>query len=545
MTAKDTKSIIIAKLERLSPEEAFIFQFYYTELTQDTLDIIPSTVGSLLHLNFLRQELSKDPSLQGLAQHLSSRKLQTFHSTANRMVSLAANCKAAGVIPGSSLPREIQAKKPSLSGNLKDQFESNEVAPRCPHTKAHFEWYDFERQPNPGLITISAHRFLFSSLVTQQDLKSEWVTKKHLRIGACYPDIMNYPVQLVDLVTDDSGVPVFDEQHQIVREFEKDVAPRRELDGREKGRIWEWFDIRFKKDQDPRFVQVSTKCSGFHLLRAKFINSDNEVCNFKMLQVVTKEWDPEEFQNAAPTADGNDIIVGQNARPAASSSLPFSPVRSSAPPTAHRPAPAPTTPAMPTPYHMGSAPAPVPTPMQVPDPGIADLQAKLHQMSMYAAEKEREAGEAAAAKENIIKQANEALEARENEHRQRWTELEAGKDAAAAAEVQRIAATKQAEVTHLQAELQRAQAAAAERDEIQKAIDKLGKRQRLSPAAPSVTRSAARSAAANHDDQARLGLPAYVGNGERDDEEGSEMSTVNGEFSTPISLASVSDDVFY
>jgi hypothetical protein len=524
MIAKDTKSIIIAKLERLSSEEAFIFQFYYTELIQGTLDIIPSTVGSLLHLNFLRQELSKDPSLLELAQDLSSRKLQTFHSTAKRMVSLAANCKAAGVMPGSNLPRDIQAKKPSLSGNLKDHFESNEVAPRCPHTKAHFEWYDFERQPNPGLITISAHRFLFSSLVTQQDLKSEWVTKKHLRIGACYPDIMNYPVQLVDLVTDDSGQPVFDEQHQIVREFEKDVAPRRELDGREKGRIWEWFDIRFKKEQDPRFVQVSSKCSGFHLLRAKYINSDNEVCSFKMLQVVTKEWDPEEF-NAAPTADRNVIMVGQKAR-TASSSLPFSPVRSSAPPNLHQPAPAPTPPAMPTPYHMGSASAPVPTPMQVPDPAIADLQAKLHQMSVYAAEKEREAGEAAAAKESTIKAANEALanknrelEARENEYRQRWTELEAGKDAAAAAEVQRAAATRQDEVNYLQAELQRAQAAATDRDEIQKAMGKIGKRLRGA-------------------DGKYLGVPTHVDSGERDDDN-SEMSTVDGGYSQPGSLASV------
>jgi hypothetical protein len=434
MNANDTKSII-TKLERLSLEEAFIFQFYYTELIQDTLDLIPSKVGSTLHLNFLKQELSKDPLLQGLAQQLSSRKPQSFNATAKRMASLAAQCKAAGITPGSSLPREMQAKKPSLSANLKDQFESNEVAPRCPHTKAHFEWYDFQRQPNPGLITISAHRFLFSSLVTQQDLKSVWMTKKHLRIGACYPDIMNYPVQLVDLVTDDSGKPVFDEQHQMVREFEKDVAPRREFDGGEKGKIWEWFDIHFKKEQDPRFVQVSTKCSGFHLLRAKYINSDNEVCTFKILQVVTKEWDPEEFRDAAPTADRRDIIVGQSKARTASSNLPFSPVRSPAPPNAYQPAPAPTPPAMPTPYHVGSAPAPVPTPMQVnptpmqvnptpmqvnptpmqvnptpmqvPDPAVADLQAKLHKMSMYAAEKERETSEAAAAKENTIKQANE------------------------------------------------------------------------------------------------------------------------------------------
>jgi hypothetical protein len=564
MNANNTKSII-AKLERLSLEEAFIFQFYYTELIQDTaLDLIPSKVGSTLHLNFLRQELSKDPSFRGLAQQLSSRKLQSFYSTAKRMASLAAQCKAAGITPGSSLPKEIQAKKPSLSASLKDQLDSNEVAPRCPHTKAHFEWYDFQRQPNPGLITISAHRFLFSSLVTQQDLKSVWMTKKHLRIGACYPDIMNYPVQLVDLVTDDSGQPVFDEQHQMVREFEKDVAPRRELDGGEKGKIWEWFDIHFKTQQDPRFVQVSTKCSGFHLLRAKYINSDNEVCSFKILQVVTKEWDPEEFRDAAPTADGLDIILGQKGR-TVSSNLPFSPVRSPAPPNAYQPAPAPTPPAMPAPYHVGSsAPAPVPTPMQVPDPAVADLQAKLHAMSMYAAEKEREASEAAAAKESTIKQANEALdnknrefEARENEYRQHWRDLEAaGKDAAAAAEVQRIAATRQEEVNQLQAELQRAQAATtwtsgssaitltpeqereiADRDEIQKAMGNLGKR--------------LRPTTGNHNDQARfgvhgadgqyLGVPAYVGNEEKDDERSEMSSSTTGFSEASRSVARVAD----
>ena len=445
------------------------------------------------------------------------------------MVLLAAQCKAAGVIPGARLPSEIQAKKPSLSANLKDKFDSNEVAPRCPHTKAHFEWYDFQRKPNPGLITISAHRFLFSSLVTQQDLKSEWITKKHLRIGGCYPDIMNYPVQLVDLVTDDNGQPVFDEQHQIVREFEKDVAPRRELDGSEKGRIWEWFDIHFQKEQDPRFVQVSTKCSGFHLLRAKYINSDNEVCSFKILQVVTKEWDPEEFQNAAPTADRNDIIVGQKTR-TASSSLPFPPVRSPAPPTAPTPSAMPTphhVGSMPTPHHVGSAQAPVPAPMQVPDPAIADLQAKLHQMGMYAAEKEREAGEAAAAKENTINQANEALanknrelEAREHEYRQRWTELEAGKDAAAAAEVQRATANRQEEVNQLQAELRRAQAAAADRDEIEKAMGKIGN---------------------------RTGVPGYVDNREDNremDEDNSAMSTVDGGFLEPGSITGVPDQSY-
>jgi hypothetical protein len=65
MSAKDAKSIV-EKLEQLSPEEASTFQLHCAESKQDTPDLIPSKVGSTLHLNFLRQDLSKDPLLQGL-----------------------------------------------------------------------------------------------------------------------------------------------------------------------------------------------------------------------------------------------------------------------------------------------------------------------------------------------------------------------------------------------------------------------------------------------------------------------------------------------
>jgi hypothetical protein len=68
-----------------------------------------------------------------------------------------------------------------------------------------------------------------------------------------------------------------------------------------------------------------------------------------------------------------------------------------------------------------------------------------------------------------------------------------------------------------------------DRDEIQKAMNNLGKRLR-----PSTGNQ-------HDDDQARLGVhgadgqylgvPAYIGNEERDHDERSELSTVHGDFS--------------
>jgi hypothetical protein len=53
---------------------------------------------------------------------------------------------------------------------------------------------------------------------------------------------------------------------------------------------------------------------------------------------------------------------------------------------------------------------------------------------------------------------------RENKYSQPWRELESHKDAAAAAEIQRIADAQQAEVNELEAELQHSKAAVAEKE---------------------------------------------------------------------------------
>ena len=99
---------------------------------------------------------------------------------------------------------------------------------------------------------------------------------------------------------------------------------------------------------------------------------------------------------------------------------------------------------------------------------------------------------------------------------------------AAAAEIQRVTATRQEEVNQLQAELQRAQAAATDRDEIQKVIGKIGNR----------TRGA---------DGRHVGVPAYSDNGEDSrerDGDNSEMSTIDGGFSQPGSITGIPDPFY-
>jgi hypothetical protein len=157
----------------------------------------------------------------------------------------------------------------------------------------------------------------------------------------------------------------------------------------------------------------------------------------------------------------------------------------------------------------------------------------------------------------------------ESQYRERWGVLESAKDAAAAAEVQRIANAQQGQVAQLQAELHRTQTIAAQneaeynqrcvefqtatnpaasqphalvptpkngemtdRDEIQRAIGNLGKRIRTSDhTQDDQTRFGVRGA-----DGELLVVPAYVGNAEVDDER-STMSTINGDLSQADSFA--------
>jgi hypothetical protein len=318
MLSLDTKTIE-EKLKRLQPEDAFIFLFYYTERRNKGLNLLPSKVGSVFHHKFLKEESAKDPHLANIAEGLATRKFTTFNSKANRMVKLVNECNRAGVLPQPYLPSNLQDKRPCLSDKIKSSFNS---APACPHVKTEFEWYDHQHRPHPKSHTIVAHRILFSSLVTERDVKYTWLSGSHnLEVSIRYPDMMNYPVELVDLVTDDAGNQVFHEQHPCISGFEKDLAARRESDGY----CYETFTVTFDTEQDPKFVQINEKLKGFDLLRGKYVNSDDELCHFKILQIITKEKDVEEYREGeASISDCGVTIKAKKHQPSQRLTSPFS-----------------------------------------------------------------------------------------------------------------------------------------------------------------------------------------------------------------------------
>jgi hypothetical protein len=417
---------IQTKLARLSID--------FTELSNKTLPFLPSRVGSVAHHNFLQQESLKDPLLCSVSQSLSTRNHATFSSKAKRMVNLARECNQAGVIPDPYLPKPVQGKKISMAENLKASFSSNNLAPHCPHVQAEFEWYDHQRRPLPGIIKLRSHRFLLSSLVTRKDLKYTWMTKKWMQVTIRYSDMMNFPIELVDLVTDDEGNPVFHEQHQCVQGFEKDLARRREADGY----VYEVFDLHFEKDQDQGLVRINSKLSGFDVLRAKYVNSENELCHFKMLQIITKEYDEDENREGEATYnDCTTIMKSRPAVPQRQTNSPFSlPVVSS--------------PAQPTPTHVGSAPTPMRVdsmpagshPQDIHDKQVMELQFQLQKALNLASE-------------------NEATARRVEMDRQRMqTEVERANKSAA--EQYAVAQVAQAAANEATAQRQAAQAAANE-----------------------------------------------------------------------------------
>ena len=106
------------KLSRLTLEDAYIFQFYFTELSQKTLHILPAKVGSVLHFDFLKKTAANDPLLAPVYESLLQRKHCTFCWKAKHMVSMADAALKAGTDPDPFLPKNFQGKKPSLSKDL-------------------------------------------------------------------------------------------------------------------------------------------------------------------------------------------------------------------------------------------------------------------------------------------------------------------------------------------------------------------------------------------------------------------------------------------
>jgi hypothetical protein len=91
MSEKLTKQI-----SDLSPEDAYIFQFYYTELKQNSINLLPDSVGSSSHLKFLQDESKNVPRFGNIHKFLQNLKRQTFYNKAKKMVELGKRCAELG-----------------------------------------------------------------------------------------------------------------------------------------------------------------------------------------------------------------------------------------------------------------------------------------------------------------------------------------------------------------------------------------------------------------------------------------------------------------
>ena len=285
---------LISKFERLSAAEALILQFYASGF-----DKLPSKVGCVSHFKFLKSIVTNDPDFDP-SDSWSETKHPLFYTRAKRLVSLFNQAKAAGIDPLDHIPYSeslAHRTRNDLGGATKIP------SPSCPYTKAEFKYLDDSFEP-ARIIGITAHRILLSSLATKQDLRYIWQPgNKILKVQIRYSDMMKYPVDLVSLVTDDNGTPIFDRGSSCLLGFVEDISKRREKDGN----VYDTFELHFKKEQETQFVQLNRSLTGFDLLRGKYINSDGEVCYFKILQLVTREKVHDDVEGTATDVDCGTI----------------------------------------------------------------------------------------------------------------------------------------------------------------------------------------------------------------------------------------------
>lgn len=90
----DTKHKLIHQLSALSPVEVFTFVFYNTHRTKGTLDILPDKIGSVSHLNYLKELLAKEKT----EVHKSLKELSRFNFKylSTKMVNLSHACQNLG-----------------------------------------------------------------------------------------------------------------------------------------------------------------------------------------------------------------------------------------------------------------------------------------------------------------------------------------------------------------------------------------------------------------------------------------------------------------
>ena len=110
----------------------------------------------------------------------------------------------------------------------------------------------------------------------------------------------NNPIKLVGFLTDNKGVQVFHKQHDCMQGFEKDLSHQR----RANGNVQDKFTIEYSKPQDPQFVRLNQNLCGFDLLQGQAYNHENELCQVKLPQIVTKEKNEEGYKEGeASVAD--------------------------------------------------------------------------------------------------------------------------------------------------------------------------------------------------------------------------------------------------
>ena len=123
-----------------------------------------------------------------------------------------------------------------------------------------------------------------------------------LEVWMRYPDLMNDTELQVEMVTDKSGNPIFNTNSKCIDGFEQDLMKRRDEDGD----VLTSFSVKFKTEQKPKFLKVHAGSTGLDIIRGEYLDGDNQLCTYKVLQFLTKEKDPDLERSTA----GEEIKCG-------------------------------------------------------------------------------------------------------------------------------------------------------------------------------------------------------------------------------------------
>eukprot|EP00980_Cylindrotheca_fusiformis_P021096 scaffold8090_cov82-Cylindrotheca_fusiformis.AAC.9 len=262
----------------LPPLERYLFNHYFDCIREQGWDLEDycHKIGFVtVHTHLIRHSEALD--FHSTLKHLPR---QSFRSKALNMVSLATAAAKHGV----KLSKAKDYAPPLSVSSVSDAFHnrSKNIAPRCPHVKASFEVDIHEDKSRPKKVKLSAFRFLLPSLTEFDDIHFSWKTVNNVRyskleISIQYPDLFNFPVGQVGLVTNQRGEAVFGVDHPAVRGFNEDIEER--ADSGDNGQyVSESFELYFDEEQDPKFVPIQgAQLSGFDLLRCEYENKNGEI----------------------------------------------------------------------------------------------------------------------------------------------------------------------------------------------------------------------------------------------------------------------------